>query len=96
MCIAQISRGQFEAVTASATGLLGGFHAIASTYGDYAKKSLEEGKAFAEKLSGAKSRDKALEMQTEFGKSGYETIVTESQKIARPLRRSRQAVVQAA
>ena len=29
-----------------------------------------------------KSLDKALEVQTEFAKSGYETFVTESQKIA--------------
>jgi len=73
---------QFEAVTASATSLQNGFQAIASAYGDYAKKSLEEGRAFVEKLSGVKSLDKALEVQTEFAKSGYETFVTESQKIA--------------
>jgi hypothetical protein len=33
-------------------------------------------------LSGVKSLDKALEVQTEFAKSSYETFVAESQKIA--------------
>jgi len=73
---------QFEAVTASATNLQNGFQALASAYGDYAKKSFEDGKAFVEKLSGVKSLDKALEVQTDFAKSGYDTFVAESQKIA--------------
>ena len=80
--IQNYGKEQFEAATASATSLQNGFHAIASAYGDYAKKSFEEGKVFVEKLSGVKSLDKALEVQTEFAKSGYETFATESQKIA--------------
>ena len=35
-----------------------------------------------EKLSGVKSLDKAIEVQTDFAKSAYETFVAESQKIA--------------
>ena len=35
-----------------------------------------------EKLSGVKSLDNAIEVQTEFAKSAYETFVAESQKIA--------------
>ena len=68
--IQNYGKEQFEAATASATSLQNGFHAIASAYGDYAKKSFEEGKVFVEKLSGVKSLDKALEVQTEFAKSG--------------------------
>ena len=59
-----------------------GFQAIASAYGGYTKKSFEDTKLFVEKLSGVKSMDKAIEMQTEFAKSAYETFVAESQKIA--------------
>jgi phasin family protein len=59
-----------------------GFQAIASAYGEYTKKSFEDTKSFVEKLSGVKSMDKAIEVQTEFAKSAYETFVTESQKIA--------------
>ncbi|NSM55982.1 phasin family protein, partial [Serratia marcescens] len=46
------------------------------------KKSFEDTKSFVEKLSGVKSLDKALEAQTEYLRSSYETFVAESQKIA--------------
>jgi hypothetical protein len=59
----------------------GGFQAIATAYGDYTKKSFEDTKSFVEKLSGVRSFDKAVEAQTEFAKSAFETFVTESQKI---------------
>ncbi len=73
---------QFETVVASATSLQNGFHAIASAYGDYTKKSFDDAKSFVEKLSGVKSLDKVIEVQSEFAKSSYETFVAESQKIA--------------
>ena len=59
-----------------------GLQAIASAYGDYTKKSFEDTKSFVEKLSGVKSLDKAIEAQTDFAKSAYETFVAELQKIA--------------
>jgi phasin family protein len=71
-----------ETVVASATTVQSGLQAIASAYGDYTKKSFEDTKSFVEKLSGVKSLDKAIEVQTEFAKSAYETFVAESQKIA--------------
>src|ERR1700737_3421174 len=68
--------------TASANAFPGGFQAIAAAYGDYTKKSFEDTKLFVEKLAGVKSLDKAIEVQTEFAKTAYETFVTESQKIS--------------
>ena len=59
-----------------------GFQAIATAYGDYTKKSFEDTKSYVEKLSGVRSLDKAIEIQTEFAKTAYETFVSESQKIA--------------
>ena len=80
--IQQYGKEHLETVVASATTLQSGIQAIASAYGDYTKKSFEDTKSFVEKLSGVKSLDKALEVQTEFAKSAYETFVAESQKIA--------------
>jgi phasin family protein len=80
--IQQYGKEHLETVVASATGVQNGLQAIASAYGDYTKKSFEDTKSFVEKLSGAKSLEKALEVQTEFAKSAYETFVAESQKIA--------------
>jgi phasin family protein len=80
--IQQYGKEHLETVAASATTLQTGFQAIASAYGDYTKKSFEDTKSFVERLSGVKSLDKAMEVQTEFAKSAYETFVAESQKIA--------------
>ncbi len=80
--IQQYGKEQLETAVASANTLQSGFQAIASAYGDYTKKSFEDTKSFVEKLSGVKSLDKVLEVQTEFAKSAYETFVAESQKIA--------------
>ena len=73
---------QFEQAVASATTFQSGIQAIATAYSDYAKKSFEDTKSFAEKLSGVKSLDKALEVQSDYAKTAYETFVAESQKIA--------------
>ena len=78
----QYGKEQFDAAVASANTFSSGFQAIATAYGDYTKKSFEDTKSMVEKLSGVKSLDKAIELQTEFAKSAYETFVAESQKIA--------------
>jgi hypothetical protein len=80
--IQQYGKEHLETVVASATTLQTGFQAIASAYGDYTKKSFEDTKSFVEKLSGVKSVDKAIEVQTEYARSAYESFVAESQKIA--------------
>jgi hypothetical protein len=73
---------QYETAVAAATSLQNGLQAIAAAYGDYTKKSYEDTKSFVEKLSGVKSLDKAMEAQSEFAKTAYETFVADSQKIA--------------
>jgi hypothetical protein len=80
--IQSYGKEQLETIAASASHLQSGVQAIATAYGDYAKKSFEDTKSFVEKLSGVKSLDKVVEAQTEFARSSYETFVAESQKIA--------------
>jgi len=79
--IQQYGKEHLDTVVASATTVQNGIQAIASAYGEYTKKSFEDTRSFVEKLSGVKSLDKAIEVQTEFAKSAYETFVAESQKI---------------
>jgi phasin family protein len=54
---------------------------IANAYGDYTKKSFQETWSFVEKLMGVRSLDRAIEIQTEFARQAYETLIAESQKI---------------
>ncbi|MBV8577775.1 MAG: phasin family protein [Acetobacteraceae bacterium] len=80
--IQNYGKEQYETAVATATGLQNGLSAIATAYGDYTKKSYEDTKSFVEKLSGVKSLDKALEAQSEFAKTSYETFMADAQKIA--------------
>jgi phasin family protein len=57
------------------------FQTIAAAYGDFTRKSLEETRSFVERLSGAGSLDKAMQLQTEFARQTYKTFVEEAQKI---------------
>ena len=55
--------------------------AIAVEVADYSKKSFEQGTAAFEKLVGAKSLDKAIEVQTDYLKHSYEGFVAEATKL---------------
>jgi len=77
----QDSKEQINAAAAPMNSFPGEFHAIATAYSDYARKSFEDTRSFVEKLSGVKSVDKAIEIQTDFAKSAFETFMAESQKI---------------
>ena len=73
---------QMETATATAGEFAKGVQAIMTAYGDYAKKAMENGNSFVEKLSGVKSFEKVVELQTEYAKSSYETFIAESKKIS--------------
>jgi phasin family protein len=55
--------------------------AIAAEIVDYSKKSVEDSAAHWEKLIGAKSPEKAMEVHSAFLKSSYEDFVAEATKI---------------
>jgi phasin family protein len=55
--------------------------AIATEVADYSKRSFEESAAAFQKLIGAKSLEKAMEVQTEYLQSSCEELVAESAKI---------------
>jgi hypothetical protein len=58
-----------------------GVQAIAVEVADFNKKSFEEGTAALEKLFGAKSLDKAIEVQTDYFKTAYEGFVAKASRI---------------
>jgi phasin family protein len=55
--------------------------AIAVEVADYSKKSVEGSAAAWEKLIGAKSLEKAMEVQSEYLKSSYQGFVAEATKL---------------
>jgi hypothetical protein len=54
---------------------------IASQIADYSKHSFEQGTRTMENLLGAKSPDKAFEVQTEYAKAAYESYVSHATKL---------------
>jgi hypothetical protein len=57
------------------------YQAITNAYGDYTRKSIEQTSSFFEQLAGARSFNRAFQLQTEYAQQAYETFVAEAQKI---------------
>lgn len=75
------SKEAVDTFVKSYTTVAQGMQAIATETADYSKKSFENNIAHFEKLSGVKSVEAAVELQTAFVKSAYEGFVTEATKI---------------
>ena len=58
-----------------------GWQAIATEVADYSKKSFEHSTAAMESLLGAKSLEKAIEIQTDYVKTAYEGFVAQATKM---------------
>ena len=58
-----------------------GIQTIANAYSSYANKSWLETGSLVEKLIGARSFDRVIEIQTEFARQAYASLVAESQNI---------------
>ena len=77
----KVGKDNVEATMKSMGVLSKSFQAIATEMADYSKKALEEGTAATEKLFGAKSVEKALEVQSDYFKTAYEGFVSETTKL---------------
>jgi hypothetical protein len=77
----QFGKDNMDATMKSFGALSKSFQAIAVEVADYSKKVFEQGTAATEKLIGAKSLEKAIEVQTDYAKSAYEGFVAEATKL---------------
>ena len=77
----KFSKEQMDAASKFATTYSKNVQQLAVEATDYSKKSLEQGAAAMEKLLGAKTLDKAIEVQTEFAKQAYEGFVAQTTKV---------------
>jgi hypothetical protein len=77
----KFSKDNVDAALKSFGAVSKGAQTIAVEAADYAKKSFEQGTATLEKLVGAKSLDKAIEIQTDYVKTAYEGFVAQSTKL---------------
>jgi hypothetical protein len=70
-----------EVTTDAAFQFLQKFRTIATGTIDYSKQSLSDSAAFFEKLSGAKSIDTALKIQSDYAKESYEAFMAQARKV---------------
>jgi hypothetical protein len=80
--VQKISKDSMDATMKSFGVLSKASQAIATEVADYSKKSFEDGTKVLEKLFGAKSLDKAIEIQTDYAKSAYEGFVAQATKMS--------------
>lgn len=74
------SKKNLEAVVASATAAAKGAEALGAQAVAYSKKALEDQVAAARTLSGAKSIQEVVELQSAFAKSAFEAYIAEVTK----------------
>ena len=77
----KIGKDGFEATTKAFDAATKTAQAIATEVADYSKKSFEEGTQAFEKLIGAKSVEKAIEVQQAYLKDAYEGFVSKATKV---------------
>jgi phasin family protein len=77
----RLGKDSMEMAMTSFGALSKSAQAIAVEVADYSKKSVEGSAAAWEKLIGAKSMEKAMEVQSEYLKSSYEGFVAEATKL---------------
>jgi len=79
--VQKFSKDGMDATMKSVGALSKASQAIAVELADYSKKSFEDSTKVVEKMLGAKSIDKAIEIQTDFAKTTYESFVAQATKI---------------
>lgn len=79
--IQKLSKENVDVAVKSVNAVTKGVQAIAVEVADYSKKSFEQGSAAVEKLFGAKSLDKAIEIQSEYVKTTYESLISQATRL---------------
>jgi hypothetical protein len=79
--IQKLGKDNMDAVLKTFGAVSKNAQTIAVETADYAKKSFEQSTATLEKLVGAKTLDKAVEIQTDYVKTAYEGFVAQSTKM---------------
>ena len=77
----KFGKDQMEQFSASAAAVARGFQTLASETTEYSKRSLESTCSFIEMLTGVKSVETAIQLQSEFVKSQFDGFVAQATKV---------------
>ncbi len=79
--IAKFNQNFVNGTMKSAAVWTNGVQAVAAETTEYTKSSMENGASAFEKMTSAKSAEKAFEVQSEFAKSAFEGAVAQATKV---------------
>lgn len=79
--VPKFGRESFDAATASFHAFAKGAQAAAIEAADFARRSLEQGGATAEKLLGVRTFDKVVEIQGDYVRAAYEALVQQTTRM---------------
>ncbi len=79
--VQKLGKDNMDATLKSFGAFSKSLQAITVEIADYSKKVFEQNTAATEKLFGARSLDRAMEVQSDYAKSAYETFVAEATKL---------------
>jgi hypothetical protein len=79
--IQQLGKNNVDAALKSFGVVSKGAQTVAVETADFAKRSFEQSSATIEKLAGARTLDKAVEIQTDFVKTSYESLLAQATKM---------------
>jgi hypothetical protein len=77
-----LNKDNMDAVMKSANAFSRGFQAIATEAADYSKKTIDASTNALERMIGAGSLDKAVEVQSDFVRTAYEGYVGQFTKVS--------------
>lgn len=78
----KMNKEAMDSMLTTMSAMTKGFQQMAAEATEYSKKSYEDSAAVVEKLVSAKSLDKAIEIQTDYAKTSYETFVSQATKMS--------------
>lgn len=78
----KVSKDNYDAMLRSYGELNRGFQTISTRMTDYSKQAFADATQTLEKLVGARSLEQAIEIQSQYAKSAYDSWMAEASKIA--------------
>jgi hypothetical protein len=77
----KLSKNGFDAAVSSFAEVNKGFQALTAEMTDYSKRAFEDGCRAWEQLVGAKSFERAFEIQSQYAKNAYDSYIAEVSKL---------------
>lgn len=79
--VSKLNKEFVDGAMKSAAAWTNGMQAIAAETADFVKSSMENGTSTFEKVTSAKSAEKAMEIQADYAKSAFEGAVAQATKV---------------